>query len=82
MAVKASAVPTATPSRIKIFAHSRQSFAGHVQHRLGGWARQRIGGRELLLLAGRDRHDIVIAAAAMTAQSVSNSVWSLEDLPK
>jgi hypothetical protein len=74
MAIKASSVPTATPPRIKIFAHGRQSFAGHVRHRLGGvWARQWIRGRERLLLAERDRHGIVIPPAAMAVRSVSNS---------
>jgi hypothetical protein len=74
MAIKASSVPTATPRRIKIFAHGRQSFAGHVRHRLGGvWARQWIRGRERLLLAERDRHGIVIPPAAMAVRSVSNS---------
>jgi hypothetical protein len=40
---------------------------------LAVWARQWIRGRELLLLAGRDRHGIVIPAAAMAVHSVSNS---------
>src|SRR3954451_22018767 len=39
----------------------------------GVWARQWIRGRELLLLAGRDRHGIVIPPAAMAVRSVSYS---------